>query len=30
MVAASAGFSKACALLIENGASIYVRDQNGE
>jgi len=30
MVAASAGFSKACALLIENGANISIRDQNGE
>jgi hypothetical protein len=29
MVAASAGFSKGCALLIENGANIYSVDQNG-
>ncbi|CAF1205849.1 unnamed protein product [Rotaria sordida] len=29
MVAASTGFSKACALLIENGANIYSVDQNG-
>ncbi|CAF1401602.1 unnamed protein product [Adineta steineri] len=28
MVAASAGFSKACTLLIENGANVYSRDQN--
>jgi hypothetical protein len=29
MVAASTGFSKACALLIENGANIYSVDQYG-
>jgi hypothetical protein len=29
MVAASAGFGKACAMLIENGANIYSIDQNG-
>jgi ankyrin repeat protein len=29
MVAASTGFSRACALLIENGANIYSVDQNG-
>jgi ankyrin repeat protein len=29
MVAASTGFSKACALLIDNGANIYSIDQNG-
>ncbi|CAF1524892.1 unnamed protein product, partial [Adineta ricciae] len=29
MVAASAGFSKACALLLENGANLYAVDQNG-
>lgn len=29
MVAASTGFSKACALLIENDANIYTLDQNG-
>jgi len=30
MVAASVGFSKACALLIENDANIYALDQNGK
>jgi hypothetical protein len=30
MVAASTGFSKACASLIENGANIYAVDQNGK
>lgn len=30
MVAASAGFSKACALLLENGANVYAVDQNGK
>lgn len=30
MVAASAGFSKACTSLIENGANIYSVDQNGK
>jgi hypothetical protein len=30
MVAASAGFSKACALLLENGANLYSVDQNGK
>ncbi len=30
MVAASTGFSKACALLIENGANIYSVDQHGK
>lgn len=29
MVAASAGFNKACALLLENGANVYAVDQNG-
>ncbi len=29
IVAASAGFSKACTMLIENGANIYSIDQNG-
>ncbi len=29
IVAASSGFSKACAMLIENGANIYSIDQNG-
>lgn len=30
MVAASTGFSKACALLLENGANILSVDQNGK
>ena len=29
MVAASTGFSKACALLLENGANVFSVDQNG-
>ena len=30
MVAASTGFSKACALLLENDANVYSIDQNGQ
>jgi hypothetical protein len=30
MVAASAGFSKACFMLVENDANIYSTDQNGK
>jgi hypothetical protein len=30
MVAASAGFSKACVMLLEHGANIYSIDQSGK
>ena len=30
MVAASAGFSKACTMLIENGANVNSADRNGK
>jgi hypothetical protein len=30
MVAANAGFSKACVMLIENGANVYSIDRKGK